>query len=139
MHISETVLSLCILLFLLLGNTMPSWLANLLSTSVGHVVVVLLSLFLFSQSKPFLGVLVLLCAYVLLRKADVKTGVFGLQQYAPTEAKKWSAFSPQHQFPYTLEEEIVKVMTNEKFNTEYMRTPFKPVLDDTHEAAPVQV
>jgi hypothetical protein len=61
----------------------------------------------------------------------------GLEEYYPTEAKKWSPFTPTHQFPYTLEQEIVKNMTTQKFNTEYVKAPFRPILDDTHDASPL--
>ena len=134
-NLSETVLSLLILLYLLVGHTMPGWLAEWLSSTMGHLVVIVIALVMFAKSKPMLGGLILLAAYVLIRNASVKSGIAALQDYYPTEAKKWTPFSPMHQFPYTLEEEIVKVMTNEKFNTEYVKTPFKPVLDDTHDAA----
>ena len=89
---------------------------------------------MFGYSNPVLGVLALLVAYQMIRRASVKTGMAGLEEYYPTEEKKWSPFSATHQFPYTLEQEMVKKMTTQKFNTEYVKAPYRPTLDDTHEA-----
>jgi hypothetical protein len=99
------------------------------------VAVVLAALLLFAYSNPILGVLGLLVAYHMIRGASVKTGMAGLEAYYPTEAKKWSPFSPTHQFPYTLEQEVVKNMTTQTFNTEYVKAPYRPILDDTHDAS----
>jgi hypothetical protein len=71
--------------------------------------------------------------------SGIKTGMAGLEEYYPTEAKKWSPFTPTHQFPYTLEQEIVKNMTTQKFNTTYVKAPWRPILDDTHDATPVNM
>jgi hypothetical protein len=58
-----------------------------------------------------------------------------MEKYYPTETSKWSPFSPRHQFPYTLEQEMVKKMAPQKFNTNYKKAPYKPVLEDNHDAA----
>jgi hypothetical protein len=56
----------------------------------------------------------------------------------PTEEKKWSPFTAHHQFPYTLEQEVVKKMApirNKNYSNE--KYTFKPILDDLHDAAPI--
>ena len=92
---------------------------------------------LFAYSNPILGILALLVAYQLIKGASIRTGMAGLEAYYPTEAKKWSPFTSTNQFPYTLEQEMVKKMTTQKFNTEFVKPPFKPSLDDTHDASPL--
>jgi hypothetical protein len=120
-----------------MGYKMPDSVASVVDTTLGKVVVVLVALMLFSYSNPVLGVLSLIVAYQLIRSASVKTGLAALEEYYPTEAKKWSPFTATHQFPYTLEQEVVKKMTTQKFNSEYVKAPFRPLLDDTHNAAPL--
>jgi hypothetical protein len=120
-----------------MGFHVPDGVATIIDTSIGKIVVVLVALMLFAYSNPVLGVLALLVAYQLIKGASVKTGMAGLEEYYPTEAKKWTPFTPTHQFPYTLEQEVVKNMTTQKFNTEYVKAPFRPTLDDTHDAAPL--
>ena len=118
---------------------MPEAVATMIDSTIGKIIVVLVALMLFGYSNPVLGVLALLVAYQMIRGASVKTGMAGLEEYYPTEEKKWSPFSPAHQFPYTLEQEVVKNMTTQKFNTEYVKAPYRPTLDDTHDASYISV
>jgi hypothetical protein len=55
----------------------------------------------------------------------------------PKEEKVWSPYSATHQMPYTLEQEIVKKMASQKFNTNYVKAPYRPSLVDTHNASPI--
>jgi hypothetical protein len=136
-HMPELVLSILFVLYLVMGFQVPDGVAMMIDSTVGKIAVVLIALMLFAYSNPVLGVLALLVAYQLIKGASVKTGMAGLEEYYPTEAKKWSPFTATHQFPYTLEQEVVKKMTTQKFNTEYVKAPFRPLLDDTHNAAPL--
>jgi hypothetical protein len=56
----------------------------------------------------------------------------------PTETKKSSNLSAMNQFPYTLEQEVVKKMAPIK-QTEDTQTPstFSPILDNLYDAAPI--
>lgn len=136
-NIPQLVLTVLFALYLIMGYQMPEGVATMIDSTVGKIVVVVVALMLFAYSNPVLGVLALLVAYQLIKGASIKTGMAGLEEYYPTEAKKWSPFSPAHQFPYTLEQEVVKNMTTQKFNTEYVKAPFRPTLDDTHDASPL--
>ena len=134
----ELLLTTLFIVYLVLGYSVPDSIATAIDTTIGKILVVLVALMLFAYSNPVLGVLALLVAYQLIKGASIKTGMAGLDEYYPTESRKWSPFSETHQFPYTLEEEVVKKMTTQKFNTEYVKAPFRPVLDDTHDASPLQ-
>jgi hypothetical protein len=136
-NMPQLVLAVLFALYLIMGYHMPEGVATMVDSTIGKIVVVVVALMLFAYSNPVLGVLALLVAYHLVKSASVKTGMAGLEEYYPTEAKKWSPFTPAHQFPYTLEQEVVKNMTTQKFNTEYVKAPFRPTLDDTHDAAPL--
>ena len=138
-NIPETILTILFVIYLVMGYKMPEGVATMVDSTIGKIVVVLVALMLFAYSNPVLGVLALLVAYQLIMGASIKTGMAALEEYYPTEAKKWSPFSPTHQFPYTLEQEVVKNMTTQKFNTEYVKAPFRPTLDDTHDAAPISI
>ena len=135
-HMPQLILSILFIIYLVMGYQIPSAIAPVIDSSIGKVVVVLVALLLFAYSNPILGVLGLLVAYQLITGASVKTGMAALEQYYPTEQKKWSPFTPTHQFPYTLEQEMVKKMASQKFNTNYVKAPYRPVLDDTYDAAP---
>jgi hypothetical protein len=136
-NMPQLLLSILFVLYLVMGYKMPEGFAGLIDSTIGKITVVLVALMLFAYSNPILGVLALLVAYQMVKSASIKTGMSGLEQYYPTEQKKWSPFTPTHQFPYTLEQEVVKHMTTQKFNTEYVKAPFRPTLDDTHDASPL--
>jgi len=137
-HMPELILAVLFSAYLVMGYQIPESMATLIDSTVGKIVVILIALMLFAYSNPVLGVLGVLVAYQMLKGASVRTGMAGLEEYYPTEAKKWTPFSPAHQFPYTLEQEVVKNMTTQKFNTEYVKAPFRPTLDDTHDAEPIK-
>ncbi len=137
-HMPQLVLAVLFVLYLVIGYQLPDGVATMIDSNIGKIVVVAVALMLFAYSNPVLGVLALLVAYHLIKGASVKTGMAGLEEYYPTEEKKWTPFTAAHQFPYTLEQEVVKNMTTQKFNTEYVKAPFRPTLDDTHDASPLQ-
>ena len=138
-NMPELVLVSLFVLYLVMGYQMPEQVATIVDSTIGKIVVVLVALMLFSHSKPILGILALLVAYQLIKSASIKTGMAGLEEYYPTESKKWTPFTPTNQFAYTLEQEVVKKMASQKFNTEYVKAPFRPILDDTHDAAPLSI
>jgi hypothetical protein len=136
-HMPELLLSALFALYLVMGYQVPNGIASMIDSTIGKIVVIVVALMLFAYSNPILGILALLVAYQLIKGASIRTGMAGLEEYYPTEAKKWSPFTSTNQFPYTLEQEMVKKMTTQKFNTEYVKPPFRPALDDTHDAAPL--
>ena len=136
-NMPQLVLSLVFVAYLVMGYQMPANVASMIDSTLGKIIVVIVAIMLFAYSNPVLGVLSLLVAYQLIRGSSVRTGMAGLEEFYPTEAKKWSPFTPTNQFPYTLEQEVVKNMTTQKFNTEYVKAPFRPTLDDTHDASPL--
>ena len=138
-NMPETILTVLFIIYLVMGYNMPECVATMIDSTIGKILVVLAALMLFAYSNPILGVLALLVAYQMIRGASVKTGMAGLEEYYPTEEKKWTPFSPAHQFPYTLEQEVVKNMTTQKFNTEYVKAPYRPTLEDTHDASYISV
>jgi len=136
-NMPQLVLSLLFVIYLVMGYKLPEGVATIIDSTIGKIVIVIVALMLFAYSNPVLGVLSLLVAYQLIKTASIKTGMAGLEEYYPTQAKKWSPFTPTNQFPYTLEQEVVKNMTTQKFNTEYVKAPFSPTLDGTYDAAPL--
>jgi len=137
-NMPQLALSVLFILYLVMGYQLPENIASIIDTTLGKIVVAIIALALFAYGNPVLGVLALLVAYQLIKGASIRTGMAGLEEFYPTEAKKWSPFTSTNQFHYTLEQEVVKNMTTQKFNTEYVKPPFKPILEDTHDASPLQ-
>jgi hypothetical protein len=132
-HMPQLVLAMLFIVYLVMNYPLPESLATILDTLLGKVTVLVMAMGLFGYN-PVLGVLGMLVAYRLIMSASVRTGMAALNEYYPTEDKKWTPFTPTHQFDYTLEEELVKKMTNQKFNVNYVKAPYRPTLNDTHDA-----
>ena len=135
----EIVLIILFVIYLIMGYNTPLPLANLIDTTYGKIVVVIVALVLFSHVSIVLGVLGLIVAYTLITNSSVSTGTFALDNYTPTEEKKSNYLTAQNQFPYTLEQEIVKKMTAPC--TSDLDAPknyqWKPLLENNYDAAPV--
>lgn len=136
-NMPQLLLVVLFIIYLVIGYKMPDPVANAIDSMPGKIIVALVALLMFAYSNPVLGVLSLLVAYHMISVASIKTGMAALEEYYPTEAKKWTPFSPTHQFPYTLEQEMVKKMTPQKFNTNYVKASYKPMLEDTYDASTV--
>ena len=134
-NMSQLILVILFIIYLVMGLKMPDQVANIIDSPAGKIVVALIALLLFGYSNPILGVLGIMVAYQLIKSSSEKTGMAALEKYYPTEEKKWSPFTPIHQFPYTLEQEVVKEMASQKFNANYVKAPYRPMLDDTHDAS----
>jgi len=134
-NMSQLMLVVLFIIYLIMGYKIPDQLARVIDSSAGKIVVALIALLLFGYSNPILGVLGIMVAYHLIKSSSEKTGMAALEKYYPTEEKKWSPFTAMHQFPYTLEQEVVKEMASQKFNANFIKAPYKPMLDDTHDAS----
>ena len=121
-----------------MGYSTPEPVAGLIDTIPGKIVVIVAALILFATVNPILGVLGLLVAYDLIRRSSISTGTHGLQRYAPSEEKKATQYTAYNQFPYTLEQEVVKKMAPLNRHDEFLGgapATYKPVLDNTRDAA----
>jgi hypothetical protein len=134
-NMSQMILVVLFIIYLIMGFKMPEPIANIIDSSAGKIIVALIALLLFGYSNPILGVLGIMVAYHLIKSSSEKTGMAALEQFYPTEEKKWSPFTPMHQFPYTLEQEVVKDMASQRFNTNYIKAPYKPMIEDTRDAS----
>jgi hypothetical protein len=138
-NILQAILTILFAFYLISDKKLPVPVANLVDTPLGKVVVVLLSLSLFAYTNPLLAILGVCVAYFMINSATMQTGTYGLEEYTPTESKKWSSFKPRKYHNYTLEEEIVKERASQRFNTSFVKTPWRPILDDTHNASPANI
>ena len=137
-NVPQLILTILFILYLVFGYKIPSGIAEKIDTMTGKIVISILALLLFAYSNPILGILGLVTAYELIKGSSVTTGSAVLAKYYPTEEKKWTPFTAENQFPYTLEQEIVSKMAPVR-NADSVNTQasFKPILDDTYDAAPI--
>jgi len=131
----ETLLTLLFIIYLLMGYKTPEPVANLVDTMVGKAVVFVVVVSLFVYTNPILAVLGLFVAFDLIRRSSAATGIDALKKYAPSEEKKSSQFTAFNQFPYTLEQEIVKKMAPIiQTSSTATKASYVPMLDNIYDA-----
>ena len=137
-HMGEFILVILMIIYLVMGFRTPEILANMVDNIIGKVVIVLIVIYLFMHSNPILAVVAALVAFDLMRRSNDATGLGALQAYAPSEEKKMSQFTAFNQFPYTLEQEVVaKMAPIVRSGTPLSSAPYKPILDNLHDASPI--
>lgn len=135
-HMGELILVIVFIIYLIMGYKTPEPVANIVDTLAGKIVIFIIVIYLFMNSNPILAVLALFVAFDLIRRSSVATGIDALQKYAPSEEKKSSQFSAFNQFPYTLEQEVVKKMAPiVQSGSSLSPASYKPLLDNTHDAS----
>ena len=133
-HMGELILVVIFIIYIILGLKTPEPVAILVDSLIGKVVIFMMVVYMFMKCNPILAVLALFVAFDLIRRSSL-TGLDALQRYAPTETKKMSQFTAFNQFPYTLEQEIVKKMAPiVRTGTSLTQPTYKPLLDNYHDA-----
>ncbi len=134
----ENILSLFFIVFLIMKFHIPEPLADTIDTIPGKFAVVAIAIMLFNYANPVLGVLGLFVAFDLIRRSSETTGIDALKRYLPTEEKKQSQFTAFNQFPYSLEQEVVKKMAPIVQNGSTLSKPsYMPLLENLYDAAKV--
>ena len=132
----EIVLGSLFIVYFVLGYLISETIAEHLDTLIGKVTVFAVVFLLFVSSNPIVGVLGLLVAIDIIRRSSVATGSDAIAKYLPSEQSKMSEFNAYNQFPYTLEQEMVKIRTTRK-DDNLPPASFKPMLEDDHNASKV--
>jgi hypothetical protein len=134
----ELVLIILFIIYLIMGYKTPEPIANLVDTLVGKIVIFIVVIYLFLNANPILAVLALFVAFDLIRRSSAATGISALKKYAPSEEKKTSQFTAFNQFPYTLEQEVVKKMAPIMQSGSTLTAPsYKPLLENLYDASPL--
>ena len=135
-NMGELALAILLIVYLVLGFRTPDAIAGMVDTLVGKIVMFVIVIFLFLHANPLLAVLALFVAFDLMRRSSVATGIDALQKFAPSEEKRASQFTAYNQFPYTLEQEVVKKMAPIVQSGRTLTKPsYKPMLDNLHDAS----
>jgi len=133
--LGEIILIILFIIYLILGLQTPEPIANVIDTLPGKIVILTIVIYLFIYSNPILAILSLFVAFDLMRRSSISTGLDALQKYAPTENKKMSEFTAFNQFPYTLEQEVVKKMAPMvRSGSNLTQASYKPLLENLHDA-----
>jgi hypothetical protein len=135
----ELILIVIFIIYLIMGLDTPSFIGNYVNTLFGKLFIIIIVIGMFLNTNPFLAILSLLVGFELIRRSSPNNiGINALQKYAPSEDKKMSQFTAYNQFPYTLEQEVVKKMAPIKhFGTTLSKASYKPFLENLYDASPL--
>jgi hypothetical protein len=137
-NMSQLSLAILFIIYLIMGYKTPEPLANLIDTLVGKIAIFIMVIYIFMNANPILAVLSLFVAFDLIRRSSSATGIDALKKYLPTEEKKSSQFTAFNQFPYTLEQEVVKKMAPIVQSGSSLSKPsYKPLLENLHDASTI--
>ena len=138
-NIGDIILVLVFAVYLVMGYPTPEPVANVVDSLIGKIIIIIVVISLFICANPIVAVLSLLVAFDLMRRSSLSTGIDALARYAPTESHKSSQFTAFNQFPYTLEQEVVKKMAPILQGGYSMnKATYKPVLEPQHDASLVR-
>ena len=137
-HMGELTLAILFIIYLIMGYKTPEPVATAIDSIVGKIVIMIIVIYMFMNTNPIVAILALFVAFDLIRRSSVTTGIDALKRYAPTEEKKSSQFSAFNQYPYTLEQEVVKKMAPIVQSGSSLSKPsYKPLLENLYDASPL--
>jgi len=125
-------------IYLVMDIYPPEMLASYLDTSLGMVGILLVTLYVFMNYNPILGVVFLFVAYEIVRRSARVNNRVPMVHYTPSQAKKDAELAEMNPAPPTsLEEEIVDKMApvGKSSLISYTMSQFKPVSTDIHNAS----
>jgi hypothetical protein len=134
----EMVLLACFIIYVIMPIPTPNFLAGVLDSSLGMLVLFVVAIFLFFYVNPVLGVVFLFVAYEMLRRSSQLVGHATIVKHTPSQAKKdvqMARMNPVNK--ETLEEEMVDKMAPVGRSDLSMYTPssFKPVSESVGSAS----
>ena len=134
---SHVVLGIIFIIYLIMGYPIPETIATMIDTIYGKIIVYVIALTLLVSVNPVLGVLGLFVAFDLIRRSEIATGRTALLKFGSSEKQKMGDLTAFNQFPYTLEQEMVKLRTINKDPMIESPPSYKPMLLATADASPV--
>ncbi len=136
---SEIVLGILMIIFLFMGYKIPSSISYVIDSFMGKIVMILIVVYMFMYTNPILAVLaVFVVLNIMMNGNNMIFSNTQSIQYAPSEENKASQFTKFNQFPYTLEQEMVKKMAPiAKHGSSLKKVGYKPLLENTYDASPI--
>jgi len=137
---TEMILLAGFIIFIVAPISIPSFLAGIFDSSLGMLMLFIMTLFLFFYVNPILGVVFIFVAYELLRRSAQFTSRTTIMQYTPTQEKKNVQMKAMNPVKIeSLEEEVVNKMAPVGHSdiSVYTTSTFKPVADKVGSASMV--
>ena len=134
----EMGMLLLFIAFLVVDVYPPEMVAAYIDNSIGMVVILLITLYVFMHFHPILGVVFLFVAYEIVRRSARVNNRVPMIQHTPSQAKKDAELAEMNpSVPTSLEEQVVAQMApiGKSSPISYTLSEFKPVATDVHNAS----
>jgi hypothetical protein len=134
----EMGMLLLFIAFLVVDVYPPEMVAAYIDNSIGMVVILLITLYVFMHFHPILGVVFLFVAYEIVRRSARVNNRVPMIYYTPSQANKDAELSEMNpSAPTSLEEQVVSQMApiGKSSPISYTLSEFKPVATDVHNAS----
>ena len=130
----EIFLFVLFLVYLVFPVPTPNMLSPWIDSSIGMVIIFMVTVYLFFYTNPILGILSVFVAYELLRRSSLIMGRTSIVMNTPSQERKdvqLQEINPPPIFFPTLEEEVVSKMAplGVSDTSVYQVSSFKPVSD----------
>lgn len=144
----EMILGALFVIYILVGHDTPPLFGVLINSVFGKIFMLLIIISLFLHANPIVAALALFVAFELMRRSGnyhnddlhAESNNFKpIPEYPVTRHESQSQdFTEFNQFPYTLEQEVVKNMVplNNSGNNNKPAS-YKPILEDHFDATPI--
>ena len=130
----QILLGAVFLIYIVANIQTPHALAEMVNTTVGNAIVIILGLSMIAAANPVVGILGIVAAYELIRRSG---GMSATIRDMPSEVTRLANMNKYNDFPKTLEEEIVNKMAPLVHHPAAPGADYKPVLNDIQDAAPI--
>ena len=133
----EIILGCLMILYLLAGILLPTSLNSAFNSWIGQEIMLLIVFYMFCNSNIILGILTLLVVLSIMMNNQSSTMSIAMNNQ-PSEETKSQQFTQFNQFPYTLEQEMVKKMVplysaGDSINN----ASYVPIMDNVYDSSPV--
>ena len=137
-NFSDLALLILFSIYLILGLRIPVPVANIIDSIPGKITIGFAVIALFICAHPVVAILSLFVAFDLLRRASLASGKSAIANYSPSEINKAAQLTAFNQFPYTLEQQMVKEMAPiPQSGNALSNATYKPMLEKQHHAASI--
>jgi hypothetical protein len=147
----EIIIGSLFIIYLLMGYNTPPYIGEIINSIPGKVAVFVIIISLFLYANPILATISLLVGFELMRRSgsynerdDLINSIHQsipnmkpISEYPIQDQRNNSGnFTALNQYPYTLEQEVVKKMVPlNNSGKDSSHASYKPILDDTYDAS----
>ena len=133
----QVILAFLFIIYLIMGHDTPKPVSIFIESIIGKVFLFIIVMYMFLNFNTVLAILALFVVFDLIRRSSLThQDVYMGNMYQPSVQRKFSQFTALNQFPYTLEQEVVKQMVPTYSPGNSISKPsYKPILENLHDAS----